>query len=232
MIQVIRRKVFIIAIITLFSCALSAQNIQLHYDLGHALYNSLSGRPKITTTVEMFKPDRWGSTFFFIDMDYASEGVMAAYWEVARELKFWKGDISAHIEYNGGMPYIRNAYLAGATYTYNNKDFTRGFSFSTMYKHIQKLESPHQFQLTAVWRVEFAAGKLFFTGFADWWREPNYYGDYIFLAEPQFWMRLNRFKGVDDNFNLSIGSETELSRNFAGRDGFYAIPTLAVRWDF
>lgn len=38
-----------------------AQNIQLHYDLG---------RKGITSTVEMFKPDKGGSTFFFVDLDY------------------------------------------------------------------------------------------------------------------------------------------------------------------
>ena len=32
-----------------------AQNIQLHYDLGRALYKSLDERPWVTTTVEMFK---------------------------------------------------------------------------------------------------------------------------------------------------------------------------------
>ena len=46
-----------------------AQNVQLHYDFGHSIYDELSTRPKLTTTVEMFKADKWGSTFFFIDMD-------------------------------------------------------------------------------------------------------------------------------------------------------------------
>ena len=36
-----------------------AQNIQLHYDLGRALYKSLDERPWVTTTVEMFKADKW-----------------------------------------------------------------------------------------------------------------------------------------------------------------------------
>ena len=54
----------------LLAVVAGAQNIQLHYDFGSALYHSLDTRPKVTTTVEMFKPDRWGSTYFFIDMDY------------------------------------------------------------------------------------------------------------------------------------------------------------------
>lgn len=68
---------------------LQAQNIQLHYDFGRSLYDKdLKGRPLLTSTVEKFHPDNWGSTYFFIDMDYTSEGVASAYWEIARELKF------------------------------------------------------------------------------------------------------------------------------------------------
>ena len=81
-------------LLVLFMCCLAgvtkAQNIQLHYDLGRAMYNSLSDRPWVTTTVEMFKADKWGSTYFFVDMDYTDKGVASAYWEISRELKFWK----------------------------------------------------------------------------------------------------------------------------------------------
>ena len=70
---------------------LQAQNIQLHYDFGRSLYDKdLKGRPLLTSTVEKFHPDNWGSTYFFIDMDYTSEGVASAYWEIARELNSGK----------------------------------------------------------------------------------------------------------------------------------------------
>mgnify|MGYP000048083580 len=83
---------------------LRAQNIQLHYDFGRSLYDKdLKDRPVLTSTVEKFHPDKWGSTYFFVDMDYTSDGVAAAYWEIARELKFWKNPFSVHVEYNGGL---------------------------------------------------------------------------------------------------------------------------------
>ncbi|WP_321479345.1 DUF5020 family protein [uncultured Bacteroides sp.] len=211
-----------------------AQNIQLHYDLGRSLYNKdLKGRPLLTSTVEDFHPDKWGSTFFFVDMDYTSEGVASAYWEIVRELKFWKGPFSAHVEYNGGLAKgfsYNNAYLLGPTYTYNNASFTKGFTLTAMYKYIQKHSSPNNFQLTGTWYTHFNKGKFSFCGFADWWREETQHGKTIFLSEPQFWVNLNKFKGVDEKFNLSFGSEVELSNNFGGRDGFYVIPTLALKW--
>ena len=183
--------------------ALQAQNVQVHYDFGRATNDKLGSRPLWTTTVEMFKPDKWGSTFFFVDMDYKSDGVASAYWEISRELKFWKGPISAHLEYNGGLPFVKNAYLAGPTYSYNNAQFTRGFTLSALYKYIQKANEPNNFQLTATWYLYFADGKCSFMGFADWWREPSAVGDFVFLSEPQFWVNLNRFKGVDEKSNLS-----------------------------
>lgn len=241
------KKVLLLFFIAIAVCAVNAQNIQIHYDLGRYAYNDeLPGRPLVTSTVEMFKTDKWGSTFFFVDMDYRSTGIDMAYWEIIRELKFWKGPLSAHVEYNGGLNYIRNAYLLGTMYTYNSVDFSKGFSFSVLYKYIQKhsvekqagdiltvTEEPHNFQLTGTWYLHFAKNRMCtFTGFADLWREKNVAGDFIFLAEPQLWWHLNKLKGFDDTFNLSIGTEVELSNNFAARDGFYAIPTVAIRWDF
>ena len=230
------KKILLLSLVILQVCVVSAQNIQFHYDFGRHVYNDeMSERPLFTTTVEMFKPDKWGSTFFFIDMDYKSSGVVMSYWEIVRELKFWEGPLSAHLEYNGGLNYIRNAYLLGSTYTFNSIDFRAGYSLSAMYKYIEKqdLNEPHNFQVTGTWYLHFAKDNICtFTGFADFWREKTYAGDFIFLAEPQFWLHLNKLKGFDDKFNLSIGTELELSNNFAGRDGFYAIPTAAIRWDF
>ena len=226
---------------TIFLCVLlsfipelRAQNIQLHYDFGRSLYDKdLKERPLLTSTVEKFHPDTWGSTYFFVDMDYTSEGVASAYWEIAREVKFWKGPFSAHLEYNGGLAKgfsYKNAYLAGATYTSNNASFSKGFSLTAMYKYIQKHKSPNNFQLTGTWYVNFCNNLLTFSGFADWWREETDYGKTIFLTEPQFWVNLNRIKGINKHINLSVGSEVEVSNNFGGRDGFYVIPTLALKW--
>ena len=57
-----------------------AQNIQVLYD---------TERDCVTSTIEMFRPDNYGSTFFFVDMDYTPK-VTGAYWEISRELCFWK----------------------------------------------------------------------------------------------------------------------------------------------
>ena len=212
--------------------AMAQLNLQLHYDLGRALYNSLEGRPWVTTTVEMFKADNWGSTYLFVDMDYTDKGVDCAYWEIGRDLKFWKAPFAAHVEYNGGLNYINNAFLGGVSYNWNNADFSRVFGLQVLYKYIQKNEKPHNFQLTGTWTLHFDEGKYTFSGFMDFWREKHNGHDFIFMSEPQFWVNLNKFKHVNDEFNLSVGTECELSTNFAMRNGFYCIPTLAMKWTF
>ena len=83
------KRFLTIAIFVLFGGVASAQNVHHHNDFGHSIYDELGksdfsyGRPAVTTTVEMFRPDSWGSTFFFIDFDYSS-GAKGAYWEIAR----------------------------------------------------------------------------------------------------------------------------------------------------
>ena len=84
------KKIVISALMAVAAMGAQAQNIQLHYDLGHSLYEGLSGRPNVTTTVEMFKPDKWGSTFMFTDIDYFTDGTAGVYWEISREFKLGK----------------------------------------------------------------------------------------------------------------------------------------------
>ena len=118
---------------------LKAQNVQFHYDLGHSLYGDLSSRPNITTTIEMFKADKWGSTFFFSDIDYFGDGAAGVYWEISREFSLTKDKQWAfHVEYNGGATSIehtaiasrfQHAFLAGGAWNWASKDFSNTLSF-------------------------------------------------------------------------------------------------------
>lgn len=229
-----RRITPLFLLLLIATVALQAQNIQLHYDFGRSLYDKeMTVRPHFTTTVEKFQPDNWGSTFFFVDMDYNSNGVEQAYWEISRELKFWNAPFSVHLEYNGGLAKqysINNAYLAGLTYSYNNANFSRGFSLSAMYKYIQKNDSPNNFQLTGTWYMNMCNNLYTFSGFADYWREKTWFGSTMtFMTEPQFWVNLNRVKGVNEKFNLSVGTELEITNNFYQGRAFVT-PTLALKW--
>ncbi|WP_270768617.1 DUF5020 family protein [Segatella buccae] len=231
--------------------AAPAQNVQLHYDLGHSLYNDLGSRPSVTTTVEIFKPDTWGSTYLFTDIDYQRDGVAGAYWEIAREFNVTKNKQWAfHVEYNGGLnsdedtwnaTRFQHAVLAGGAWNWHSADFSRTFSVQALWKYYFKnrhygARPFNGFQLTEVWGIQFAKGFCTFSGFCDLWYDPSANGKWIVISEPQFWWNLNKFKGWE-KINLSVGTEWELSNNFVWNDKgehnrFYFIPTIAAKWTF
>ena len=224
-----------IAFAMIFADRAKAQNIQHLYD---------TGRKCVTSTVEMFRPDKGGSTYFFVDMDYTPT-ITGAYWEIAREFNFWQdsklGWLSAHVEYNGGLNTalsFNNNFLFGATYSGHSKDFSKTWSLSALYKVMPGViglngnSQIHGFQITGVWGINFAKGWCSFSGFFDFWKEAKIWQntDYVFISEPQFWVNLNKIKGWED-VNLSVGGEVELSYNFVG-PGFYAYPAVGAKWTF
>lgn len=225
----------------LYTCCVSnlySQNVQLHYDFG-------KDRNYLTSTVEMFKTDKWGSTFFFVDMDYnvgEVKGISMAYWEIARELNLGKSPIAFHAEYNGGFGQyftpdyfgayqINDSWLAGPAFNYNNKEFTRGFSIQLLYKYIRDKHDA-SFQITGVWYMNMLNNKLTFSGFADFWKENNDFinnegaetTEFVFQSEPQLWYNFTE--------NISIGTELELGYNFVPVKGFRLNPTIGARWTF
>ena len=225
------KKILLFFTMLTFITSVNGQNIQAHYDFG-------KDRKLVTTTVEMFKPDKYGSTFFFIDMDYSSDarnvsnGLSLAYWEIARAFKWNENQkFMPRAEYNGGVlklngedtPFIpiENAYLAGIERTWASSDFSKILTLQANYKYIQDKENA-SFQLTAVWTIQMLKGKLSFLGFADFWKEEMFWGtNYRFLTEPQLWYNFAK--------KFSVGSEIELSNNFVGKE-FVVNPTIALKW--
>lgn len=231
-----KKKLLLMALLPI---SLMAQNLQVMYDFGN-------GRKNVTSTLEMFKPDKWGDTFFFVDMEFnggATKQPSLAYMEIARCLKFWDAPFSAHVEYNGGLLLsgaagfpINNAYLAGVDYAWHDKAFSKFLNFKVLYKNIQG-KNPASFQLTGVWNLNFLKNKLTVSGFADFWREDNMnfvnaQGDaiiptntkFVFITEPQIWYNVSK--------NLSLGGEIEVASNFGAVDGFKVCPALGAKWNF
>jgi hypothetical protein len=243
-------------------CALGSwagTNIQLYYDFGSlntACKNERSNR--VTTTVELFYTDPWGSTFAFIDMDYAlhpndpKNTVFLAYGEIARCLNFWHQspakDLSVQVEYNGGLGLgradtggmigygINHAGLVGLNYCLHTADYKNIFNLELLYKYIAgsnngfKNKAPLQF--TFVWGCDdfCLAPGLRFSGFLDIWGERDFQDkqSWVLLTEPQIWYNVGRWFKCP---NLNIGTEIELSYNFTG-SGFMCNPCLGIKWTF
>lgn len=238
------KKILLSTLLWMATIPMFAQlNVQLHYDFADALYGKeLSNRPHWTATIENFKADKWGSTYFFVDLDFGGNTMKSAYAEISREFKLGTSPFAAHVEYNGGLSgsgSYNDAYLAGAAWNWANQDFSKTFSFQVQYKYLarQVVGSKHSWQLTTVWGIHFAKGLCTFSGYADVWHDNSVKGNLVLSSEPQFWFNLNALESVPDDFLLSLGTEVELTKSLVWptdglNDRFYAIPTLAAKWTF
>ena len=233
-----------------FAQGVKAQtNLQTFYDFG-------KNRDHFTTTLEGFYGDKWGNTFFFIDYDYnlrdADDNVQApsgSYMEIARCLNFWQetavAPFSLQVEYNGLVGVNQN-FLFGVDYFVHNADFSNTFNFKLLGKTFSRgAKSDLPLQFTFVWGMQdiFGVQGLRFNGFADiWgenvvnfaecnWADPDSVKErkFVFISEPQLWYNVGQHFGCP---NLHVGTEIELSCNFAGYDGFKVRPCLGTKWVF
>lgn len=244
------KRLFSLSVLISFAMATSAQfNLQYHYDLGrHLNSNSESDRQLFTVTAEFFRPDKLGSTFLFIDMDYRGSsdnthpglgqylGPISAYWEMSRDFTFAKvkntnSSFTAHIEYDGGLNnYLsfQQSVLVGPAWQWHNNDFSKTFTFQALYKQFfsaQGLNAHASFQTTAVWGINFAKGLCTFSGFADLWYgyttsfDANGVQKKGLIFLSEPQFWFNVLGKNRKNDKLSIGTEFELSNNFIWRTG-------------
>jgi hypothetical protein len=220
----------------------TAQNLQLHYDFGDE-------RKYFTSTLEMFRPDTLGSTFWFVDFDFNLPGsprsMSAAYWEISRDFyipglrkKDAFDQLTFHLEYNDGFTaYKISGDTLGAA-SYNNV-FLTGFSHPVRLGKViittqwllrlpRGMNSP-DFQFTLVWFQPVFKGKVLVTGYSDFYSQDKTDNhdkkELVFQTEPQFWYMITQ--------KIAAGGEVEISKNFpAGPAGWKCSPTLALRWEF
>ena len=197
------------------------QNLQVHYDWGH-------GRHYVTSTLEMYRPDDWGWTYWFVDMDYNTpeHAMSLAYWEISRyfnipHLPGW----SWTLQYNDGVDLsygnLGQVWLAGINYQIHLGSWI--FPTEVLARKVAGAKGL-QWQLTTVWFQRFLQERVELSGFADFWRDPaSGGGRLIFISEPQFWYRLTK--------QLWLGGEVEISHNFVSEHWEF-MPTTAFRWEF
>ena len=232
------KKLILCGLMAVAAITANAQNIQLHYDFGRNIYpDEEDGRQKVTVTVEQFKADKWGSWYYFVDLDLSRKFFKGAYTEISREFNIGKQGFAAHVEYDGGINLggsFQQAGLIGAAYNGHNADFSKTWSVQMLYKRFFKsydyTSAYNSVQLTGVWGLNFANKKCTFSGFIDFWRgeDADGHGQLVILTEPQFWYNVTP--------NISFGSEIEISNNFIynvyNDKSFFINPTVAFKWTF
>lgn len=236
-----RKKTLLLSLFALLSLTAVAQDIQLHYDFGRNIYTGEeSGRQKVTVTVEQFKADKWGSWYYFVDIDLSRHFTESTYTEISREFTLGKeSPFAAHVEYDGGLSRngsFQQAALVGGAWHGHSADFSKTWSVQLLYKqYFKSYENTRAYasaQLTGVWSTTFANKRCTFSGFIDFWRgeKADGHGQLVILSEPQFWYNFTE--------HFSVGTEWEFSNNFVynadpeSEKTFFWNPTLAVKWNF
>lgn len=234
------KKTLVSVCFAMLAAGVSAQtNLQMYYDFGE-------GREYITSTLEMFKSDDWGNTFFFVDYDYnfklrdtdGSEYVAApgnTYFEIERRLNFWSGSVlaplSLQVEYNGGFGSrgllnsypVTSAWLIGADYLFHSADYSNTLNLQVLYKKYKKDTESIPLQFTVVWGMQnlFGLKGLNFAGFADMCGHKTTWLDEDGPKDTD-WTLISEpqlWYNVGQHFgcnNLNIGGEVELGYNFSG----------------
>jgi len=233
------KKQLFLALLLLAGISAQAQNIQVHYDFGRNIYTGEeAGRSKVTITLEQFKADKWGSWYYFVDVDLSRHFTESAYTEISREFNLGKqSPFAAHVEYDGGLSRYQSfqqAALLGAAYNGHSADFSKTWSVQLLYKQFFKsydgTRSYSSMQLTGVWGLQFFDKKMTFSGFIDFWRgeKANGHGQLVILSEPQLWYNFNE--------HFSLGTEWEFSNNFVynthNDKSFFVNPTIGLKWIF
>lgn len=226
------KKVLLLVLVLSFG-KIYSQNFQLHYDFGE-------GRKHFTSTLEMFKPDEYGSTFFFVDLDYNVPGnnsISLAYFEIARYVTVYE-KLAVTAQYNDGIGTagsfafpLNQSWLGGVSYPIDLGFVT--LNTDILAKKIYNSEGIDG-QLTVAWFVPFLDGKLNFSGFLDVWSQDkslrNFNNttddkEFVLLTEPQLWYNVTS--------HLAVGGEFEISNNFLpGQSVVKGRPTLAAKWNF
>ena len=253
-----KKSIFLLLLLSAICCAQAQVNVQLHRDFGRTLYSDQEHeRPQVTTTVEVLKPDRWGTTYFFVDMDYLSDGVSGVFMKFTRDFTLARlsanSALVTHWEYNGGMQSIKSNFygnrfqhslVGGLGWTWHSNDFSKTYLVNLGYRQHFK-DHTHEgfagFHANQVWKIDFGHRRFTFNGFSEVWYNKTPMGKISFLTEPQFWVNLNTLKGME-GANLSLGTEVEMSNNFIyanwlynpllKHQTFYMNPTLAMKWTF
>lgn len=207
-------------------------NIQCFYDFG-------KDRHYVTTTVEGFYNDRVGDTFFFVDLYFSNiknvySASNGAYFEIERSFNFWKEsalkDFSVLVEYDGST-WSQSVFDFGPKYTFHSEDWSKYISVALVYDVMFGATATTPLKLTGSWAIKglFGVPALSFNGFYDIWGLDSTFASgntskWSFISEPQLWFRFAK--------HFDVGTEIELSCNFAGHEGFMCNPCLGLRWTF
>jgi hypothetical protein len=235
--------------LSITSPALSAQDLQFHYDPRHTIDPAHNAHNFPTIYFQYFKTQDSGKAFikpgsFLLkiqtDLQGAQHNIGQTYIQISQSFRCWKPPIFLSLQYSGGLGvtepkqysfYINNAYSVGLAYPFQWKGTWLSAVLSGKYVPYNKPTYDPMF--TLYWWSGYFHYKLEFSGDFSVWTENKDQGDaytadrrgkrFFFFGEPQLWYNINKV--------LSLGTKVNLYYHVYSIDGrLQAYPTVAVRF--
>ena len=234
--------------ILLLPVALSAQNLQLHYDFRHTVDPEQNPHDFPTLYFEFFKMRDSGQAFvkfggflFKSEADFVGSGSNIGKWfcQVAQSFRAWRPKIFLQLSYSGGAGvteprqysyYITNTFQAGAEIPFQWK----GVLFSSIldFKYVAYARPSNDPIYTLYWWKGLLHYKIELAGDLNAWTDDKNHGDaatagtsgkrFFFFAEPQVWLNVAKSVAVGSKVNLYYHVNTIADR-------FEIYPTVAVK---
>ena len=241
-------KLIIPLLSTLFFVNASAQQLQLHYDLRHAINAGRNAKNFPTLYFEYFKSLDSGKTLvkpgdFLLKLqaDFVGDqtNIGKYYMQVSQEIRFWRPKLFINLQYSGGLGittprqysyYILNTYYIGLAYPFKiGSAFLKGV---LNYKFVTFAKPSNDFLYTMYFYNGLFNYNAELAGSFSVWTENKNHGDeytkdmhgkrFSFFAEPQFWYKL---KG-----GLYVGTKVNAFYHVNSTDNFLELyPTAAVK---
>lgn len=229
----------------MFSSALFAQNLQLHYDLRHTLDPKRNAMNYPTIYFEYFKSrDTLGAFFIKMESDLngTNHNTGKFYTQASQSFKLWKPKIYLQLQYSGGMGiaepgsygyYITNDFSVGPVYPFQWKG--AWFSTSLTYNYNAFKKPSNDVMYSLYWGRGFWNYKFEFSGDFELYSQNRNLGDSLtsnlsgkrisFFAEPQVWFKIHK--------GFSLGSKINMYYHVLTTDNVFQVyPTLAARFKF
>jgi hypothetical protein len=240
------KKIWIAA--CLFTTGLSAQNLQLHYDLRHTVDPAENPHNFPTLYYEYFKTRdsgqaliKPGNFLLKTEADLLGEGTNIGkfYFQVSQSFRCWTPKIFLQLQYSGGAGitepkqysyYLTNTYQAGMEIPFR----WRGAWCSSVLdvKYVSYNRPTYDPIYTFYWYKGLLHYKLELAGDFSCWTENKNHGDaatagltgkrFFFFAEPQVWYNCN--KTIAFGSKLNCYYHVNIAANV-----FEAYPTLAIK---
>ena len=237
-------KVLITVIFILLSVWVSAQNLQLHYDMRHTVDPKHTTKNFPSLYFEYWRGRDSGSFLLKMQADLSGEksNIGQFYMQVSQTFRWWKPKVFLQVQYSGGLGiaepgkypyYITNSFAVGADYPFH-KGSRSFFNLYACYK-IALFSKPSHDPLAAFYWLLFNSNYIFnFSGNIVTWTENRNHGDsytmnesgkrFFLFADPQIWMKV--YKGLSAGTRITVNYHV-----LTPDDTFKIYPSVGVRYN-